>query len=135
MGQKINPTGFRLAINKNWSSKWYSNSKNFPILLNNDIKVRAFLNKKLAAAAVSKIVIERPAKNAKITIFTARPGIVIGKKGEDIETLRSSLEVLMGIPTRSPQRARVVQSSTSRTTLILLSHYTRSVPGTSSQVC
>ena len=98
MGQKINPTGFRLAINKNWSSKWYSNSKNFPILLNNDIKVRAFLNKKLAAAAVSKIVIERPAKNAKITIFTARPGIVIGKKGEDIETLRASIQSLMGIP-------------------------------------
>jgi len=98
MGQKINPTGFRLAINKNWSSKWYSNSKNFPILLNNDIKVRAFLNKKLAAAAVSKIVIERPAKNAKITIFTARPGIVIGKKGEDIETLRASIQGLMGIP-------------------------------------
>jgi len=98
MGQKINPTGFRLAINKNWSSKWYSNSKNFPILLNNDIKVRAFLNKKLANAAVSKIVIERPAKNAKITIFTARPGIVIGKKGEDIETLRASIQALMGIP-------------------------------------
>ena len=98
MGQKINPTGFRLAINKNWSSKWYSDSKNFPILLNNDIKVRAFLNKKLASAAVSKILIERPAKNAKITIFTARPGIVIGKKGEDIETLRSSIQGLMGIP-------------------------------------
>jgi len=98
MGQKINPTGFRLAVNKNWSSKWYANSKNFPILLNNDIKVRDFLNKKLANAAVSKIVIERPAKNAKITIFTARPGIVIGKKGEDIETLRSSIQSLMGIP-------------------------------------
>ncbi len=98
MGQKINPTGFRLAINKNWSSKWYSNSKNFSVLLNNDIKVREFLNKKLANAAVSKILIERPAKNAKITIFTARPGIVIGKKGEDIEKLRSSIQLLMGIP-------------------------------------
>jgi small subunit ribosomal protein S3 len=98
MGQKINPTGFRLAVNKNWSSKWYSNSKNFSVLLNNDIKVREFLNKKLANAAVSKILIERPAKNAKITIFTARPGIVIGKKGEDIEKLRSSIQLLMGIP-------------------------------------
>ena len=98
MGQKINPTGFRLATNKNWSSRWYSNSKNFAILLNNDIKVREFLNKKLVNAAVSRILIERPAKNAKITIFSARPGIVIGKKGEDIESLRSSIQDLMGIP-------------------------------------
>ena len=98
MGQKVNPIGFRLAVKKNWSSKWFSNSKNFSGLLINDIKVRQFLNKKLVNAAVSKIVIERPAKNAKITIFSARPGIVIGKKGEDIETLRSSLQDLMGIP-------------------------------------
>ena len=98
MGQKINPTGFRLATNKNWSSRWYSNSKNFAVLLNNDIKVREFLNKKLVNAAVSRILIERPAKNAKITIFSARPGIVIGIKGEDIESLRSSIQDLMGIP-------------------------------------
>ena len=98
MGQKINPTGFRLATNKNWSSRWYSNSKNFAVLLNNDIKVREFLNKKLVNAAVSRILIERPAKNAKITIFSARPGIVIGKKGEDIESLRASIQDLMGIP-------------------------------------
>ena len=98
MGQKVNPIGFRLAVKKNWSSKWFSNSKNFAGLLLNDIKVREFLNKKLVNAAVSKIVIERPAKNAKITIYSARPGIVIGKKGEDIETLRSSLQNLMGIP-------------------------------------
>lgn len=80
MGQKINPIGFRLGVTKNWSSKWYANSKNFAALLQNDIKVREFLNKKLANAAVSKIVIERPAKNAKITIYSARPGIVIGKR-------------------------------------------------------
>ena len=98
MGQKINPIGFRLAVTKNWSSRWFANSKDFPMLLQNDIKVRAFLNKKLVNAAVSRIVIERPAKNAKITIHTARPGIVIGKKGEDIEVLRSSLQLLMGIP-------------------------------------
>ena len=98
MGQKINPIGFRLGVTKNWSSKWYANSKNFSAFLQNDIKVRDYLNKKLANAAVSKIVIERPAKNAKITIYSARPGIVIGKKGEDIETLRSSLQNLMGIP-------------------------------------
>ena len=98
MGQKVNPIGFRLAVKKNWSSKWFSTSKNFAALLNNDIKVREFLNKKLVNAAVSKIIIERPAKNAKITIYSARPGIVIGKKGEDIEALRSSLQDLMGIP-------------------------------------
>ena len=98
MGQKINPTGFRLATNKNWSSRWYSNSKNFAVLLNNDIKVREFLNKKLVNAAVSRILIERPAKNAKITIFSARPGIVIGKKGEDIEKLRREVTAKMGIP-------------------------------------
>jgi small subunit ribosomal protein S3 len=98
MGQKIHPIGFRLGVQKNWTSRWYANSKNFPAMLNSDIKVREFLKKKLSHAAVSKIVIERPAKNAKITIHSARPGIVIGKKGEDIETLRSSLQGLMGVP-------------------------------------
>ena len=98
MGQKIHPIGFRLSVNKNWSSRWYANSKNFPEMLQSDIKVREFLNKKLAAAAVSKIIIERPAKNAKITIHSARPGVVIGKKGEDIESLRSALQGMMGVP-------------------------------------
>ena len=98
MGQKINPIGFRLGVQKNWSSKWFTSTKTFAVFLNNDIKVREFLNKKLANAAVSKIIIERPAKNAKVTIMTARPGIVIGKKGEDIENLRSDLQGLMGIP-------------------------------------
>ena len=98
MGQKIHPIGFRLSVQKNWASRWYANSKNFPEMLQSDIKVRDFLNKKLANAAVSKIVIERPAKNAKITIHSARPGVVIGKKGEDIESLRSSLQGLMGVP-------------------------------------
>jgi small subunit ribosomal protein S3 len=98
MGQKIHPFGFRLSVQKNWASRWYSNSKNFPAMLNSDVKVREFLKKKLAHAAVSRIVIERPAKNAKVTIYSARPGIVIGKKGEDIESLRSSLQGLMGVP-------------------------------------
>jgi small subunit ribosomal protein S3 len=98
MGQKIHPVGFRLAVQKNWTSRWYANSKDFPSMLQGDIKVREFLKKKLAHAAVSKIVIERPAKNAKITIYSARPGIVIGKKGEDIETLRSALQRMMGVP-------------------------------------
>jgi small subunit ribosomal protein S3 len=98
MGQKINPTGFRLSVLKNWSSKWYANSRKFPVMLNEDIKVREFLKKKLAHAMVSRIVIERPAKNAKITVYSARPGIVIGKKGEDIESLRTALQKMMGVP-------------------------------------
>ena len=98
MGQKINPIGFRLAVNRNWTSRWYSTSKNFPAMLLEDIQVRDFLRKQLAHAAVSKIVIERPAKNARITIHSARPGVVIGKKGEDIEHLRGELQKLMGVP-------------------------------------
>ncbi len=98
MGQKIHPTGFRLAVNRNWTSRWYANSKNFPAMLNEDIKVRDFLRKKLSHAAVSRVVIERPAKNARITIHSARPGVVIGKKGEDIESLRGNLQRMMGVP-------------------------------------
>src|SRR5512146_464518 len=98
MGQKIHPIGFRLSVQKNWSSKWFANSKNFSELLLKDIEVRDYLKKKLAGAGVSKIVIERPAKNAKITIYTARPGVVIGKKGEDIESLRNELKKRMGLP-------------------------------------
>ncbi|HEB98587.1 MAG TPA: 30S ribosomal protein S3 [Thiotrichales bacterium] len=98
MGQKVHPTGIRLGIVKDWSSKWYADSRRFPDYLNNDIKVRDFLKKRLAHASVSRIQIERPAKNALITIHTARPGIVIGKKGEDIEKLRAEVSKLMGIP-------------------------------------
>jgi small subunit ribosomal protein S3 len=97
MGQKIHPTGFRLCVRKNWDSKWFANSKNFADLLLKDIDVRAYLKKKLVSAGVSKVVIERPAKNAKVTIYTARPGMVIGKKGEDIETLRTELRKRMGL--------------------------------------
>src|SRR3954453_16558394 len=96
MGQKIHPTGFRLAVNRNWASKWFANSKNFGPTLKEDIKVREYLKKKLALASVGRITIERPAKNARITIHSARPGVVIGKKGEDIETLRSDLRRMMG---------------------------------------
>src|SRR5512139_222914 len=98
MGQKIHPIGFRLGVQKNWSSKWFANSGNFAELLHKDIEVRAYLKKKLAGAMVSKIVIERPAKNAKITIYSARPGVVIGKKGEDIESLRAELKKRMALP-------------------------------------
>jgi small subunit ribosomal protein S3 len=98
MGQKIHPTGFRLAVNRNWASRWYANSKNFATMLNEDIKVRDFLKKRLAHAAVSRVVIERPAKNARITIYSARPGVVIGKKGEDIESLKAELQKMLGVP-------------------------------------
>jgi len=98
MGQKIHPTGFRLSVNKAWSSKWFANSKNYATVLNEDIKVRDFLKKKLAHASISKIVIERPAKNARITLFSSRPGVVIGKKGEDIEKLRAQLNAMMSVP-------------------------------------
>ncbi len=97
MGQKIHPTGFRLAVNKNWTSRWFANSKNFSGMLNEDIKVRAYLKKKLAHASVGRVIIERPAKDARITIHSARPGVVIGKKGEDIEVIKSDLRKLLGV--------------------------------------
>jgi len=97
MGQKINPIGFRLAVNRNWSSRWYANSRQFPAMLAEDIKVRDFLKKKLAHASVGRVLIERPAKDARITIFSARPGVVIGKKGEEIESLKAELRRLMGV--------------------------------------
>jgi len=96
MGQKIHPIGFRLAVTRNWSSRWFANSKNFPVMLNEDIKVREYLKKKLAHASVGRVVIERPAKNARITVFSARPGVVIGKKGEDIEHLKADLQKILG---------------------------------------
>jgi small subunit ribosomal protein S3 len=98
MGQKINPIGFRLAVNRNWASRWYANNKNFPAMLLEDIRVREHLKKKLAHAAVSKVIIERPAKNARITVHSARPGVVIGKKGEDIESLKQELQKMLGVP-------------------------------------
>jgi len=97
MGQKIHPTGFRLSVNKNWSSRWYANSKNFATMLGEDLKVRDYLKKRLAHASVGKVVIERPAKDARITIHSARPGVVIGKKGEDIEMLKADLRKLLGV--------------------------------------
>ena len=96
MGQKIHPTGFRLAVSRNWTSKWFANSKHFANTLNEDIRVREYLKKKLSHASVAKVTIERPAKNARITVHSARPGVVIGKKGEDIETLRADLRKMMG---------------------------------------
>ena len=98
MGQKVHPTGIRLGIVKDWTSTWYANSKDYADYLNADLNVRAFLKKKLHQASVSRIQIARPARNAHITISTARPGLVIGKKGEDIEALRKEVSAMMGIP-------------------------------------
>ena len=97
MGQKIQPTGFRLPVARNWTSKWYASHRDFAKMLNEDIKVRNYLKERLKSAAVSKILIERPAKNAKITIYSARPGVVIGKKGEDIEALKTVLANMLGV--------------------------------------
>ena len=97
MGQKINPNVFRLAVTSNWTSRWYAGN-GFDKKLQEDIEVRSYLKKKLKNASVSKVIIERPAKNAKITIYSSRPGVVIGKKGEDIEVLRRELQKRMGVP-------------------------------------
>ncbi len=98
MGQKIHPTGFRLPVTRNWSSRWYAGNRQFAAMLAEDIEVREFLKKKLKNAAVSRITIERPAKNARITIYSARPGVVIGKKGEDSENLKVELAKMLGVP-------------------------------------
>jgi small subunit ribosomal protein S3 len=98
MGQKIHPTGFRLSVSRNWASRWYASNKDFAGMLAEDIQVRDYLKGKLKNAAVSRILIERPAKNARITIFSARPGVVIGKKGEDIENLKKELSTRLGVP-------------------------------------
>jgi small subunit ribosomal protein S3 len=98
MGQKIHPTGFRLPVTRAWASRWFANKQNFSKMLAEDLHVRDFLRAKLKSAAVSRILIERPAKNARITIYSARPGVVIGKKGEDIENLKSELARRLGVP-------------------------------------
>ena len=91
MGQKVHPTGIRLGITKDWTSKWYADSRTFPDYVHEDHLIRKFLRKRLAQASVSQIQIERPAKKLHVTVHTARPGIVIGKKGEDIEKLRAEI--------------------------------------------
>jgi small subunit ribosomal protein S3 len=95
MGQKVNPIGLRLGINRTWDSRWYADS-NYADLLHEDIRLRKYLKKRLAQAGVSRVVIERPAKKARITIHTARPGVVIGKKGVDIEKLRVDIAAMTG---------------------------------------
>ena len=98
MGQKVHPTGIRLGVVKDHNSVWYADSKTYAKNLINDLEVREYILKKLDAASVSRVKIERPAQTARITIFTARPGIVIGKKGEDVDGLRKDLSAKMGVP-------------------------------------
>ncbi|MEK7260543.1 MAG: 30S ribosomal protein S3 [Pseudomonadota bacterium] len=98
MGQKVNPIGFRLGVNRDWTARWYSGTRNYAEHLISDLRLREFIKEKLKSAAVSLIVIERPAQNISITVHTARPGIVIGKKGEDIERLRQELTRMAGRP-------------------------------------
>ena len=98
MGQKVHPTGIRLGVVKDHNSVWYADSKTYAQNLINDLEVREYILKKLDAASVSRVKIERPAQTARITIFTARPGIVIGKKGEDVDGLRRDLSAKMGVP-------------------------------------
>ena len=100
MGQKVHPTGIRLGIVKDWTSRWYANSQNYPVFLLQDLKVREYIKEKLAHASVSRIQINRPANNAQITVHTARPGIVIGKKGEDIDKLKLEVSKMMGVPVK-----------------------------------
>ncbi|MFM6988482.1 MAG: 30S ribosomal protein S3 [Arenimonas sp.] len=98
MGHKVHPTGIRLGIAKDWNSKWFAKKGEYGQFLVADLKVRAMLRKKLAQAGISKITIERPAKTARVTIHTARPGVVIGKRGEDIEKLKKEVSDVMGVP-------------------------------------
>lgn len=94
MGQKVNPIGLRLGINRTWDSRWYADKKTYGSLLHEDLRIRAFLTKTLKNAGISRVVIERPHKKCRVTIYTARPGVVIGKKGADIEKLRLSLQAM-----------------------------------------
>ena len=98
MGHKVHPTGIRLGISKDWNSKWFANKRDFSQYLVADLKVREMLRKKLAQAGISKILIERPNKTARVTIHSARPGVVIGTRGEDIEKLKADVSKLMGVP-------------------------------------
>ncbi|HRK65458.1 MAG TPA: 30S ribosomal protein S3, partial [Terricaulis sp.] len=94
MGQKVNPIGLRVGVNRTWDSRWYANTKDYAKLLHQDLAIRKFVREKLKAAGVSKIIIERPLKKCRITVHTAKPGVVIGKKGADIEKLRKELAAM-----------------------------------------
>lgn len=122
MGQKINPIGLRVAVNRNTDSRWFANSKDFAGLLHEDLKIREFVMKKLAAAGISKVIIERPAKKCRVNIHAARPGIIIGKKGADLDKIRSEVAKLTGsevvlniVEVRKPEvDAKIVADSISQ---------------------
>jgi small subunit ribosomal protein S3 len=97
MGQKVNPKGIRLGITHSWSSNWYANSKNYSNYLRADMQIRQYLRKKLKAAGISRIQIDRPARNAKVSIYSARPGVIIGKKGSDVETLKAEIAKMLDV--------------------------------------
>ena len=99
MGQKVNPTGLRLGINRTWDSRWYANTGEYARLLHEDLKIRKFVEAELKAAGISKVVIERPHKKCRVTIHAARPGLIIGKKGADIEKLRRKISTMTGVET------------------------------------
>src|SRR5579885_2278251 len=98
MGQKVNPVGIRLGIVKDWASRWYASSKEFSDTLCADLKVREYLQKKLMQAGVSRIQIDRPARNSRVTIYTARPGVIIGKSGKEVELLRDEVSKIVNVP-------------------------------------
>jgi len=96
MGQKVNPNGMRLGINQTWDSRWFAGKKEYAKLLHEDLEIRDYIGDKLQGAGISRVVIERPAQKARVTIYSARPGVIIGKKGQDIETLRRDLQKITG---------------------------------------
>ncbi|MDR2862491.1 MAG: 30S ribosomal protein S3 [Puniceicoccales bacterium] len=96
MGQKVNPIGFRLAVRRNWESRWYADKKNFPVFVKEDFKIREFLHEKLRQAAVPRIFIERASNRIRVRVFTARPGIIIGKRGADLDKLRDDIQKIAG---------------------------------------
>ncbi len=98
MGQKVNPTGIRLGISKDWTAKWYANSRDYSDFLNADLKIREYLREKLKRASVSRIQIDRPARNARIAIHSARPGVIIGKKGGEVDELRDEISKMIKVP-------------------------------------
>ncbi|MFN7534277.1 MAG: 30S ribosomal protein S3, partial [Brevundimonas sp.] len=98
MGQKVNPVGLRLGVNRTWDSRWFAGGADYARLLHQDLKLRTWLKERLSGAGVSRIIIERPHKKCRVTIYAARPGVVIGKRGEDIEKLRKQVSDIMGVP-------------------------------------
>ena len=127
MGQKVHPIGFRLSVKKDWLSKWYADKKNFPILLMEDVRIRQMLKERLSSAAVSRIIIERPSKTFKVTLVSAKPGVVIGKKGEEIEKIKADIQKIVSVPVHVVVEESKNQMLMLSTCLILLHSNFKSV--------